>query len=121
MSSFQSISNNGCQQWTTKDLSTCIQLISTLLTNVTALIKRQTESVDFPCLGDLPVFCVRFLSQIYDNISSNKDTDLHTLLTLARNAQNFLLILLTSENLTIDSREEHLTYMEQSMFVHQFH
>lgn len=116
--SFQSISNNGCQQETTKDLSTCIQLISTLLTNVTALIKRQMESVHFPCLGDFPIFCVRILKRIYDNIASSTDTEIQTLSTQTRSAQNLLLILLTSDKLTIDSRVEHLVYMEQSMFVH---
>lgn len=115
---FQSISNNGGQRWTTKnttELSTYIQLISTLLTNVTALIKRQTESIQFMRLGDLPMICMQFLRQIFDGICSGDSIELQSLTKCAANAQKLLLVLFTSEKLTIDPTEEHLAYMEQSM------
>lgn len=115
---FQSISNDELPQKTSiEHLSTCIQLISTLLTNVTAVIEREMDSVQFTCLGDLPMFCVQFLSKIFNMICSSNDIQLQTLSKCARNAQNLLLLLLTSGKLTIDRSEEHLAYMEQSMFV----
>lgn len=119
LASFQSISSNGGQRWTTKnttELSTYIQLISTLLTNVTALIKRQTESIQFTRLADLPMTCMQFLRQIFDDICTGDGTELQSLMRCAANALNLLLVLFTSDKLSINPSQEHLEYMEQSMF-----
>lgn len=119
----QSPTHNGQHQLTVEriaELSTCMQLISTLLTSVTALIERQIEPVQFARLGNFPLLCMQYLGQIFNVLSNVDDVKLQTLAKCAQNAHKLLLVLLTSEKLTIDASTHHLAQMEQSKFDCQF-
>lgn len=105
------------QQWA-DELNTCIQLIATLLTNVTTQIKQQVKPVRFTCLGDLPIFCARLFFEIADVFRSIEGTELQTLTKSVRDAQNLLLLLLSSDNLKIETAKMDLVHVEQGMILY---
>lgn len=63
------------------------------------------------------MFCARQFLKISDVIRSIEGTEHQTLTKSAQNLQNLLLLLLSSDNLKIETVKEDLVYVEQSMIV----